>query len=34
VVAQRLSITRPEAAAAVGVIGLLVLIFLMVFKPF
>lgn len=31
---QRLEGTRPELVAAVGVIGLLVLYFLMVFKPF
>jgi uncharacterized membrane protein len=31
---QRLEKTRPELAAAVGVLGLLALYFLMVFKPF
>jgi len=31
---QRIERTRPELVAAVGVIGLLVLYFLMVFKPF
>ena len=31
---QRIERTRPELAGAVGVIGLLVLYFLMVFKPF
>ena len=31
---QRIEKTRPELVAAIGVIGLLVLYFLMVFKPF
>ena len=33
-VAKKLAITRPDAAAGVGVIALVILFFLMVFKPF
>lgn len=33
-IGERLSKARPAAAAAIGGVGLLILIFLMVFKPF